>query len=38
MSRKEEIFLFIQSFYRHVMNEENNILLEFNINKDYKKD
>lgn len=35
MERKEEIYSFIQSFYRNIMNEEFNKLEEFNINKNY---
>lgn len=34
MDRKEEIFLFVQAYYRHIMYNKNE-LLEFNINKDY---
>lgn len=37
MDRKEEIYLFIQHFYRNIMNSEKNKMIEFNINKSYKK-
>ncbi len=36
MDRKEEVYEFIQAFYRHIMLEENG-LVEFNINKKYNK-
>ncbi len=37
MDRKEEIYNFIQAYYRHIMRDEDNDLIEFNINKNYKK-
>ncbi len=35
MERKEEIYVFIQNFYRHLMLPEKNKLQKFNINKKY---
>jgi len=36
MDRKEEIYLFIQAFYRYMMDDTKNKLREFNINKNYR--
>ncbi len=36
MDRKEEIYNFIQAYYRNIMNDKKNKLIEFNINKKYK--
>ncbi len=35
MGRKEEIYLFVQAFYRHIMHQGNE-MIEFNIMKNYK--